>query len=117
MVLCLEATSIDRGGCYNEFSQYPGEPEYLFPPMVFVEPTGLRRLVENKYGGLLWIIDVRVSTNPKSLTVEELAGKKKENTLMCRLTDQELFWDTRGVMHITTEAIFLLSKSFHRDSI
>ena len=100
MVLCLEATSIDRGACIRDFSQYPGEVEYLFVPCSFVEPTGVRNLEESKAeavdsegktkdsetgkekksdaAGLLWLIHVRVNANLKSFTVEELKGRKKE---------------------------------------
>jgi len=79
VVLCLESTSIDRGGCIKEFSQYEGEVEYLFVPCSFVEPTGLKRLEDAKDGeGLLWMIHVRVNANLKSFTVEELKGRKKQ---------------------------------------
>jgi len=78
MVLCLEATSIDRGACIRELSQYPGEVEYLFVPCSFVEPTGVRRLEASLDGGLVWTIGVRVNANLKSLTVEELEGRKKK---------------------------------------
>ena len=83
MVLCLEATSIDRGACIKKFSQYPDEVEYLYVPCSFVEPTGQRRLEEtttkgNESTGLLWMIHVRVNANLKSFTVEELKERKKQ---------------------------------------
>jgi hypothetical protein len=37
MVMVIEATSIDRGAGISEFSQYPGEKEFLWVPCSFVQ--------------------------------------------------------------------------------
>jgi ankyrin repeat protein len=78
MVMVIEATSVDRGADISEFSQYPGEKEFLWVPCSFVQraqPGGGR--VEVVDGGLVIFVPVRVNLNLKTETVEELLEKKK----------------------------------------
>jgi hypothetical protein len=57
MMLELQAGSVDRGASIRDYSQYPGEDEYLFVPMSFVAPGGPRRL-ETTPEGVLHVIPV-----------------------------------------------------------
>ncbi len=99
MVMVIEATSVDRGADISEFSQYPGEKEFLWVPCSFVQraqPGGGR--VEVVDGGLVTFVPVRVNLNLKTETVEELLEKKKSmhvtafefrvNELRLRLQDE-----------------------------
>ena len=78
VVLCLEVTSIDRGACVREFSQYPAEVEYIYVPCSYLEPTGVDALEESSDGGLVRVHYVRMNANLKSFTVEELKDRKKK---------------------------------------
>jgi hypothetical protein len=82
IVMVIESSSVDRGACIAEFSQYPGEREYLWLPCSFVQRLqfGGRR-VEVVDGGLVTMFPVRVNLNLKSETVEELQEKKKATHL------------------------------------
>jgi len=78
MVMVIEATSVDRGADISEFSQYPGEKEFLWVPCSFVQRAqrggGRVQIVD---GGLVTFVPVRVNLNLKTETVEELLEKKK----------------------------------------
>ncbi len=78
MVMVIETTSVDRGADVSEFSQYPGEKEFLWVPCSFVQrvQAGGGR-VEVVNGGLVTFVPVRVNLNLKTETVEELLEKKK----------------------------------------
>jgi hypothetical protein len=78
MVMVIEATSVDKGADISEFSQYPGEKEFLWVPCSFVQRAqpGAGR-VEVVDGGLVTFVPVRVNLNLKSETVKELKEKKK----------------------------------------
>jgi hypothetical protein len=69
--------AIDRGADISEFSQYPGEREFLFVPMSFVQARERCRVEVGPGGGVLKIISVSVNINLKTETVEQLTGKKK----------------------------------------
>jgi WD40 repeat protein len=78
MVMVIETSSIDRGADISEFSQYPGEKEFLYLPCSFIQRT--RRGNERAqvvYGGLVAFVSVRVNLNIKTQTVEELQAQKK----------------------------------------
>ncbi len=76
--MVIEATSVDRGADISQFSQYPGEREFLWVPCSFVQRVqpggGLVQVVD---GGLVTFVPVRVNLNLKTETVEELLEKKK----------------------------------------
>ncbi len=79
MVMVIEAAAVDRGADISEFSQYPGEKEFLWLPCSFVQraqQTGGGR-VQVVDGGLVTFVPVRVNLNLKTETVEELLQKKK----------------------------------------
>jgi hypothetical protein len=69
--------AIDRGADISEFSQYPGEREFLFVPMSFVQARERCRVEVGPGGGVLKVISVSVNINLKTETVEQLTGKKK----------------------------------------
>jgi hypothetical protein len=82
MVMVIQASSVDRGACISEFSQYPGEREYLWLPCSFVQRVQLGPgRVEMVEGGLVTLYSVRVNLNLKSETVEELLEKKRTTHL------------------------------------
>ena len=69
MVMVIEATSVDRGADISEFSQYPGEKEFLWVPCSFVQRAqqGGGR-VEVVDGGLVTFVPVKVNLNLKAET-------------------------------------------------
>jgi len=73
----IHPNAIDRGADISDFSQYPGEREFLFVPMSFVQGEGRCRLEVGPGGGLLKVVSVRININIKTETVEQLTGKKK----------------------------------------
>jgi len=75
-VLALQCGSVDRAACIKDFSQYPGEEEYLWVPMTFLEPFG-QQSMEVTPDGPVTVIPVRANANLKSQTVEELQARKK----------------------------------------
>jgi hypothetical protein len=76
-ILQIRPNSIDRGADISEFSQYPGEREFLFLPYSFVQGEGRQRTEVVDGGGVLTVVSVRVNINLKTETVEELKEKKK----------------------------------------
>jgi hypothetical protein len=81
-ILQVQPNSVDRGADISQFSQYPGEKEYLFVPYSFVQGEGRQRAEVDGSGGVLTIVPVRVNINLKTETVEELKDKKKRMHLV-----------------------------------
>jgi hypothetical protein len=81
-ILQLQPNSVDRGADISEFSQYPGEKEYLILPYSFVQGEGRQRTEVDGNGGVLTIVPVRVNINLKTETVEELKERKKRMHLV-----------------------------------
>ncbi len=73
----IHPNAIDRGADISDFSQYPGEKEFLFVPMSFLQGEGHCRVEVGPGGGVLKVISVRININIKGETVEQLTGKKK----------------------------------------
>ena len=76
-ILQIHPNAVDRGADISEFSQYPGEKEFLFVPYSFVQGEGRQRTEVVDGGGVLTVVSVRVNINLKTETVEELKEKKK----------------------------------------
>ena len=76
-LLSFEVGSADRGALIRDFSQYVGEVEYLFVPCSFVQKAGDERLEVTK-AGVVRVIPVKVNSNLKTETVEELVTKKRD---------------------------------------
>jgi ankyrin repeat protein len=77
IILQIHPNAIDRGADISEFSQYPGEKEFLFVPYSFIQGEGNQRTEVVDGGGVLTVVPVRVNINLKTETVEELQEKKK----------------------------------------
>lgn len=92
-IMEIHPNSVDRGADISEFSQYPGEKEYLFVPCSFVQGEGRQRVVLGPGGGVLTVISVRVNINLKTETVEQLKGKKKS---MHIAAFEEIIHETRS---------------------
>ena len=75
-VLIVEASSVDRGACVQSLSQYKHEIEYLWMPCSFVEQVGPKFLTVTKTGAIT-MIPVKINSNLKTQTVEELIAQKK----------------------------------------
>ncbi len=77
MVMVVEVSSVDRGADISEFSQYPGEKEFLWTPCSFVQRMGEGRLEVHPDGGLVTCMPVKMNLNLKTETVEQIQQKKK----------------------------------------
>jgi WD40 repeat protein len=78
IVMVIETSSIDRGADISEFSQYPGEKEFLYLPCSFVQRVRLGNgRVQVVDGGLVTFVSAKVNLNIKTQTVEELQEQKK----------------------------------------
>lgn len=75
-VIVIHPNSIDRGASIQDFSQYTGEEEYLWVPCSFVQPLSDAG-VEVTDHGVVTTYSVRVNSNFRTETVEELVEKKK----------------------------------------
>ena len=76
-IMEIHPNSVDRGADISEFSQYPGEKEFLIVPYSFVQSDGRQRTEITDGGGVLTVISARVNINLKTETLEQLLGKKK----------------------------------------
>jgi hypothetical protein len=74
-VLSFEVGSADLGALIRDFSQYVGEVEVLFVRCSFVHKAGEGCLQMTK-AGVVRVIPIKVNSNLKSETVEELMAKK-----------------------------------------
>ena len=76
-IMEIRPNAVDRGADISDFSQYPGEKEFLFVPMSYVQGQGRCRVEVGPGGGVLKVISVGVNINLKTETVEQLTGKKR----------------------------------------
>ncbi len=76
-VLQVRPAAIDHGADISEFSQFPGEREYLWNPCSLLEAGGEPFLEVTSYG-IVNVIPVRMNNNVKTMTIEELRGQKKQ---------------------------------------
>jgi len=72
LIFEIQQGMIDRGADISFLSQYPFEKEILFNPLTGLEVCGSR--VE----GQLLIVEVKLSINLTSLTIEQVIGKRKK---------------------------------------
>ena len=79
-VLVIRASTIDKGASISDFSQYPSENEYIWPPCSFLEPEG-SSFLNISAEGIVRMIPVRVNANLKSQTLEEIVSQKKATHL------------------------------------
>jgi hypothetical protein len=76
MVMAISPNSIDRAACIQDLSQYEGEKEYLFVPCSFLQPNG-PSFLDIVSQGIVEVVPVRLNTNLKTETLNELLDKKK----------------------------------------
>jgi hypothetical protein len=81
-IMEIRPNAVDRGADISDFSQYPGEKEFLFVPMSYVQGQGRCRVEVGPGGGVLKVISVGVNINLKTETVEQLTGKKRSMHLV-----------------------------------
>jgi hypothetical protein len=93
-IMEIRPNAIDRGADISEFSQYPGEKEFLFVPMSYVQGEERCRVEIGPGGGVLKVISVRININLKTETSEQLKGKKKSmhTTAFKSLIDETVQW-------------------------
>ena len=107
MVMVIETSSIDRGADISEYSQYPGEKEFLYLPCSFVQRTrqgnGRVQVVD---GGLVVFVSVKVNLNIKTQTVEELQEQKKSlHMVSARSMVAEVKYDlTEWMLYLQTQS-------------
>ena len=75
-IMEISAGRVDIGGSLGFLSQYPGEEEFLMPPLSCLEVVGRPRVEQTARGELI-VFPLRVNVNLKSVTVEELMGRRK----------------------------------------
>ena len=76
-IMEIRPNAVDRGADISDFSQYPGEKEFLVVPMSYVQGQGRCRVEVGPGGGVLKVISVGVNINLKTETVEQLTSKKR----------------------------------------
>jgi hypothetical protein len=99
-IMEIHPNAIDRGADISEFSQYPGEKEFLFVPMSYVQGEGRCRVEIGPGGGVLKVISVRININLKTETSEQLKGKKKS---MHSTAFKSVIEETKQWMHAYAE--------------
>jgi hypothetical protein len=72
----IEVGQVDRGAPLSWVSQYPGEDEIVMPPLSNLEVVGDARM-EDTEKGIVMVIPLRINVNLKSLTMDELQGRRK----------------------------------------
>ena len=72
----IEVGQVDRGAPLRWVSQYPGEDEIVMPPLSNLEVVGDARM-EDTHKGVIMVIPLRINVNLKSLTMDELQGRRK----------------------------------------
>ena len=75
-VLQVRPAAVDHGGDIGDFSQFPGEREFLWNPCSLLEAGG-EPYMEITPHGIVQIIPVRMNNNVKTMTVEQLREQKK----------------------------------------
>jgi ankyrin repeat protein len=75
-VLQVRPAAVDHGGDIGDYSQFPGEREFLWNPCSLLE-AGDEPFMEITPNGIIQIIPVRMNNNVKTMTVEQLLNQKK----------------------------------------
>jgi hypothetical protein len=120
-VLEIRIGSVDRGADIHEFSQYPGEAEYLWAPHAFLEPVGGNETLVTEHG-VVEVIKVRANANLKAVTLEEYQGRKKEmHTASFNMLLQDLEREleevrTKANCCFTINLFILIQRIFHSAS-
>jgi len=72
----IAAGRVDVGASISFLSQYPGEAEYLMPPLSCLEVTGYPWVERTPHGEVL-VVPLRVNVNLKAITVEEKEAQRQ----------------------------------------
>jgi ankyrin repeat protein len=88
-VLAFAAGAVDRGANVQELSQFPLEVEFTFPPLSYIQPEfidGVHRVEylehPDKPRAHVPVIYVKVNSNIRSPTLDELNAARKRNHLV-----------------------------------
>eukprot|EP00960_Hanusia_phi_P060603 764555-Hanusia_phi.AAC.1 len=94
----ISCGAIDRGADLRFLSQYPGEKEFLYPPLSYLEVTRRPRLEEVE-GQIVRVLPMRINANVTSSTIEGILGKRKELyvALLANVTE-EIRRELEGLM-------------------
>ncbi len=68
----ISAGRVDMGADLSWVSQYPGEEEFLFPPLTCLEVVG-----EPRVDGAVVVFPLRANMNLRGLTLEQLVESRK----------------------------------------
>ena len=77
-VLRVEASDVDGAASVKEFSQYPGEEEYLWGVLSYVQYLEGRDEMCSTPHGMVTMLTVKVNSNGQARTVEQLIGRRKD---------------------------------------
>mmetsp|Transcript_52922 Transcript_52922/g.139376 ORF Transcript_52922/g.139376 Transcript_52922/m.139376 type:complete len:1187 (+) Transcript_52922:93-3653(+) len=98
IVFEIEASRIDVGASMQFLSQYPGEAEFLMPPLTCLEVVG-EPILERRGQLEVLLIPIRVNVNLKAVTVEDLMQRRKYLHLgMVKNLREELVNDIRKML-------------------
>jgi Ran GTPase-activating protein (RanGAP) involved in mRNA processing and transport len=73
----VQVGRVDIGASIQFLSQYPGEDEFLMPPLSCLEVVGEPRLDCDASGMSVVVFPLRVNVNLKSHAIEDLIGRRK----------------------------------------
>jgi len=76
-VLAFDLSTVDNGADISDFSQFPSERETVFNTCAFLEYVRGRDTIHVTEWGVVRQLLVKINTNTKSLTVEELEERHK----------------------------------------
>jgi hypothetical protein len=78
-VLATPTSQVDRGACIYEFSPFSGEEETLWNPLSYIQrqPGAARDELRDSPQGLVRIIYVKMNSNGRAMTTDELQGRRK----------------------------------------
>jgi hypothetical protein len=121
-VLAFAAGAVDRGANVQELSQFPLEVEFTFPPLSYIQPEfthGAHRIEylehPEKPGVQVPVIYVRVNSNIRTPTLDELNSARKRNHLvMFRSQNRDTVAEIRS---IGTQRMDEISWRFSRASV
>eukprot|EP00802_Teleaulax_amphioxeia_P003760 Tamp_03763.p1 GENE.Tamp_03763~~Tamp_03763.p1 ORF type:complete len:1127 (-),score=261.01 Tamp_03763:195-3440(-) len=112
-VLSMQCGAVDRAAPITMFSQFPAEEEWLWTPMCYVEPEPEeKQSMDMTKDGVVKVIPVRVNTNLKAKTVEEILGER------CHLLQTSLKYHQRHLdseLHLVLQGKTTASMVFVRE--
>ena len=77
-VLRMQISDVDGAASIREFSQYPGEEEWLWNVLTFLQLlVGEEELCSTKWG-LVRMLTVKANTNGSHMTVEKLVSRRRD---------------------------------------